>query len=293
MTKAKVTRTIRAVAKWKECAELFSTADNLKKAEEMLAKLHVIMEGLGADVDKSKSRAAKGMCDIRVNSPHSPHFYKGLCKVSVNALRDLATEEDVTDLLLVYAEYLETHSEEEDEPPITNISPEKKQLDQDGGDFGMEAEANMRLSNFTFRFGFPSGLPVQFNTLRHRSGVSPWDDPKPFAEDPIPDDLVNFNLHWHQLAGVHSIVRSLFTEQPDATHTTGVLIGDEVGLGKTAQAITLIAFLNQSILGVNRHTPRILGEFYHDEHFIPKSNKSPQSLVLSLEQPTKYHHYRI
>lgn len=261
LTKLKVTRTIRAVAKWKECAELFSTADNVRKAEEMLAELDAIMEGLGANINGSKSKAAKGERQLGYNSNIRLTSFAGLCKVSLNALRDLATEEDISDLLRFYEEYLEANIEEEDEPPITDSLLKNKTLDEDGGDFGMEVEASMSLANFNSQLGFPSGLPVQFNSLRHRSGTSPWDDPKLFEADPIPDDLLRFNLHWHQLAGVHSIIRSLFTKDPNATHTTGVLIGDEVGLGKTAQAITLIAFLNQSFLGGNRHIPRILGKF--------------------------------
>lgn len=126
----------------------------------------------------------------------------------------------------------------------------------------MEVESNMKLSTFTYQFGFPTGLPAQFNAHRHRSGITPWDDPTPFKEDPVPVCLDKLTLHWHQLAGVHSMIRSLFTKEKDATHTTGVLVGDEVGLGKTAQAITLIAFLNQSILGHNRHIPRVLGGFF-------------------------------
>jgi len=55
-TKAKVSRAIRAVAKWKECAELFSTPDNIKKAEDMLAELEAILEGLGAKLDKKVER---------------------------------------------------------------------------------------------------------------------------------------------------------------------------------------------------------------------------------------------
>lgn len=159
----------------------------------------------------------------------------------------------------------------------------------------MEVEANMQASNFIYRFGFKSGLPIQFNTLRHTSGISPWDDPTPFAQDPIPDDLVNFNLHWHQLAGVHSIVRSIFTEKPDATHTTGVLIGDEVGLGKTAQAVTLIAFLNQSILGTNRVPPRVLRKLHCYKYLVFPTNQPPltQNLALILERATKYHRYLI
>lgn len=53
MTRLKVNKAIRAVAKWKECAELFSTSENIRKAEEMLARLQVVMEGLGAKIPKA------------------------------------------------------------------------------------------------------------------------------------------------------------------------------------------------------------------------------------------------
>lgn len=60
-TKVKVNKTIRAVAKWKECAEIFSTADNIRTAEEMLTELQAIMEGLGAKIKSKKPIAPKGL----------------------------------------------------------------------------------------------------------------------------------------------------------------------------------------------------------------------------------------
>jgi TATA-binding protein-associated factor len=57
-TKTKVSRAIRAVAKWKECAELLKTTENIAKADKMLAKLQTILEGMGAKLIKSSE--AKG-----------------------------------------------------------------------------------------------------------------------------------------------------------------------------------------------------------------------------------------
>lgn len=185
---------------------------------------------------------------------------EGPCKITAQALANLASEEDVSDLLNVYDEYFDSNFECEDEPVILDSLPERGRLTNDDGDFGMEVEANMKYVSFLYQFGFPQGLPVQFNSRRHKSGITAWEDPVPFKEERISPALDKMVLHWHQLAGVHSMVRSIFTKEKDATHTTGVLVGDEVGLGKTAQAITFIAFLNQSILGDNRHVPRVLGE---------------------------------
>ncbi|RDB19056.1 Transcription regulatory protein SNF2 [Hypsizygus marmoreus] len=259
-TKAKVSRAIRAVAKWKECAELFHTDENIKKADDMLAELQVIMEGLGAKLKK----------------PVKPVEPKGICKVSEADLKSLATEEDVTNILNLYHEYFDEDAEDEDAPPISDALPAQQQLNDCGGDFGMEVEAEMSLVTLLFNLGFKTGLPMVFNTLRDRSGLSPWDDPTPFADpnpDPMPENFSKMRLHWHQLAGTHSIVRSVFTKGSNP-HTTGVLVGDEVGLGKTAQAITLIAFLNQVIWlqsETTRKPPRMLA----DRQYLGESVKVP------------------
>lgn len=52
VTKTKVSRAICTVAKWRDTAELFHTVDNIKKAEDMLAELQTILEGLGAKIEK-------------------------------------------------------------------------------------------------------------------------------------------------------------------------------------------------------------------------------------------------
>ncbi|KXN81813.1 hypothetical protein AN958_03743 [Leucoagaricus sp. SymC.cos] len=244
LTKAKVTRAIRAVAKWKECAELLSNNEHIQKADGMLGELQVVMVSLGAEIPKEKKIEPSGSC-----------------KVSEKALRSLASEEDVSDLIGVFYEYFDASAEDdEEEQPIPDIFPEKK-LNDEGGDFGMEVEHQMQPNHLSSRLGFRTGLPPQFNVYRHRSGT-PWDDDTLFKADSSLGELSKMALHWHQLAGVHSIVRSIFTDIPEPDRPCGVLVGDEVGLGKTAQAITFIAFLNQAIWlqRDNRPLPDILIE---------------------------------
>ncbi|KAJ3566667.1 hypothetical protein NP233_g6859 [Leucocoprinus birnbaumii] len=229
-TKAKVTHTIRAVARWKDTAEIFGLPEDLKNAESMLEELKAIMEGLGTPVEK--------------RSEMKP---KGACRVSAQALNNLAREEDVTELIHVYREYFDARIDEEDEQPLAGPLAEDRSLNDSTGDLGMEVESTMSLTAICKALGFHTGLPLQFNKYRHRAGVTPWDNETIFKVAPLPKELELLRLHWHQLAGVHSIVRSLFTEQRDIEHSLGVLIGDEVGLGKTAQAITTIGFFNQLI----------------------------------------------
>ncbi|KAF8054476.1 P-loop containing nucleoside triphosphate hydrolase protein [Lyophyllum atratum] len=242
-TKAKLSRAIHAVAKWKECSILFNTPENVEKAAAMLADLQEIMEGLGAKLDK------------RAQS-------KGTCKVSAVDLKDLATAEDVTDLVLMYHEYFERDVEDEGEPPLTKPPADRQALNDSGGDFGMEEESVMTYGMLTGSLGFRTGLPPQFNKLRDRFGSTPWEDAAPFECKHPPENIENQRLHWHQVAGTRSICRSVFTKVADPAHVPGMLIGDEVGLGKTAQTLTFIAFLMQAIWlqKNNKKLPKILEE---------------------------------
>ncbi|KAF5344039.1 hypothetical protein D9756_011548 [Leucocoprinus leucothites] len=236
LTLKNVGKAIRDVAQWKEVSELYNTQENIRKAEEMLGDLQVIMETLGAQIPKEK-RVAR----------------KGTCKVSTKALQTLATQEDVTDLLNIYHDYFEANVEDDDDPPFLALLSSRRSSSRN-------VETEMSSELLAQRLRFLTGLPPQFNAYRHRAGISPWDNPELFTREPVPPELTPLKLHWHQLAGAHSIVRSLFIEEKHALHTKGVLISDQVGLGKTTQTITVIAFLNEAIYlqSTNRPPPPIL-----------------------------------
>ncbi|KXN84276.1 SWI/SNF-like matrix-associated actin-dependent regulator [Leucoagaricus sp. SymC.cos] len=258
--KAQINRTLRAVAKWKECALLLYTPENVRKADEMLAAVQEMMEKLGAKVTKKKTVSSS----------------RRICKVPEKALKILASEEDVSDLLNIYHEYFEAYKEDEADHPIAELDPDKATLLDEDGDFGMEMEAKVPTIEFWPRLGFKDGLPVSFNSHRHRAGITPWQDLSAFQLEPyevMPEPLMRLRLHWHQVAGVHSIIRKVFAKAKDPAHTTGVLVGDEVGLGKTAQCITVIAFLNQMIFlqKYNKKLPAVVAErpFLGDSEKIP------------------------
>jgi len=58
VTKSKISRTICAVAKWRDTAQLFHTTNNIKKAQEMLEEIEKIVDGLGEK--REKRVATKG-----------------------------------------------------------------------------------------------------------------------------------------------------------------------------------------------------------------------------------------
>ena len=127
----------------------------------------------------------------------------------------------------------------------------------------MEEEAKMTPASLAISLGYRTGIPPSFNIVRDRSGSSPWDNPDSFSYtniDALPDNLTKLRLHWHQLAGNHSILRSILSQVPDTSRVLGILIADEVGLGKTAQAIAVVVFFMQAVFlqQTNRKLPRIL-----------------------------------
>jgi hypothetical protein len=69
-------------------------------------------------------------------------------------------------------------------------------------------------------------------------------------------------LEWHQMAAIASMLQHYF--QPDDRHPSGMLIADDVGVGKTLENYGLIAsvvdILDQVAAG--RAVPPIIGEHW-------------------------------
>lgn len=246
---------MRAVAKWKELAEIYSTKENVQKAIQMLDAVEQVLMASGADV--STMRKVKGPTNRPKQSTFSLPLYvwfiltetTALIKLNISQFKGLATEEDIKDLLLIYQRYFDEYNDENQQPVLSSSSTSSSlQLhDVDSSDLGSEVEAQLSFKRLARNLGFVQNqLPHQYNTHRHIAGFTAWDDPTHF-EDSQSDSLSSLKLHWHQLSGVHSIVRRAFTATADSSHCTGTLECDEVGLGKTTLTLAVIAFLNQVI----------------------------------------------
>lgn len=181
-------------------------------------------------------------------------------------LMSLATEKAVQDVILLYHEHFDNPSNVADDVPI--LEPQQALENPfgapvDSADMGVEYEAKMTPAQLGANLGFINGLPLLFNRLRRTDGLTTWTSPEVFRyKGKAPAEIENLELHWHQLAGVHAIIRMCFGEKPSSGHCIGVLVADEVGLGKTYQSATVIAFLADSVLrqkeGLN--VPPLLSE---------------------------------
>ena len=147
--------------------------------------------------------------------------------------------------------YNDLLSENEDtgEPPlIASNSLRVPFAEGVDGDTGVEVEAKMPPDQLSFNLGFKDHLPFQFNKYHHSKGFSTWDSPSMLKPGQPHSDMQPQGLHYHQLAGVHAVIRKVFSEKPKEGPCQGILLADEVGLGKTAMAISVMAFLSHLVL---------------------------------------------
>ncbi|KAF9060068.1 hypothetical protein BDP27DRAFT_1430480 [Rhodocollybia butyracea] len=163
-TKTKITATIRAVGKWKDIAELYSTRENLEKAEKMLDQVNDIMSAIGAAVRPANVKSDKQQANVNVN---------------LMEFKSLATPEDLEELV---------------QPIGRDFSVQL--LDLEVADLGMEFEANLNVVDLAHRLGFrKDNLPLQFNRFRNIAGFTPWDKPALFTPSlQQTDSLVSCNF---------------------------------------------------------------------------------------------------
>jgi hypothetical protein len=180
-------------------------------------------------------------------------------------LQSLASREDVADIITLYDECFNSSSGDSSqlEGQVATV-PFKFGLCSDGADPGTEVEATMSPAVLSRNLGFSNNIPILFNTHKHNGGITPWDDSAAFQnEDLLKTDkaFTPIELRWHQLAGVHAILRRMLSPEPSHV-SPGILIADEVGLGKTLQSLAIVAWLTESAGRTSRNStlPPILSK---------------------------------
>lgn len=173
-------------------------------------------------------------------------------------LKTLASEEDVADLLNMYTEFCDS-SGAMDPMPLHEQQPIiRMDFKADGtAGIGVEPESSMLPRELSRDLGFVDGRPFLFTEFRHTGGLTAWDEGDLFerskaAENP---DMEPLSLHWHQLCGVHALLRLFFSPESTPAQSSGALIADDVGIGKTFQVLALIAFLTDLNMRQKIHGP--------------------------------------
>ncbi|KAJ3494060.1 hypothetical protein NLJ89_g10889 [Agrocybe chaxingu] len=236
LSKVSLARVILRVGRWKVVAENLQTTENLETIAHMEEELALLMAGIGATIPSTTGK-----------KPHA-----GLSKMSNDNLVSLASQEDVADIIALYRDFFDAPDTGENDA-LENQHPTLKfsfSQHVEGADPGVEVESAMTPEQLCHNLGFVNGLPLLFNTHRHTGGLTPWTAPEAFEAKKMEKDSAfqPISLHWHQMAGVHAILRMVFSAAPSPGRCCGALIADEVGLGKTYQIAALIATLADLVL---------------------------------------------
>ena len=174
----------------------------------------------------------------------------------------LASQEDVADVATMFSQFLNDNVADTDGFEIS----QRHDNNQTGGFLGSIDLGVQKFSTFDDNalnqiLNYSDGNPLLFNSTMIPNGLRTlWEPPLPH-----PESLVPLKLLWHQKVGIATMVDHFWSarvEEPGLK--TGLILADEVGLGKTAQLLGLLAFLvehraGQSISSKIR-SPSIIGK---------------------------------
>ncbi|KAF7416476.1 hypothetical protein PC9H_002742 [Pleurotus ostreatus] len=136
----------------------------------------------------------------------------------------------------------------------------------DEGDLGVEVMSKKTVDQLCVLLSFAQGRPGNWNGFVRDDGATAWHlgltPSNPAVTRRGPSNTLNqitldmfarggpgfkpISLLWHQLVGVAAIVANMFFgDRVTSAPMSGVLLADGVGVGKTAQVMATIAFLQQ------------------------------------------------
>lgn len=132
---------------------------------------------------------------------------------------------------------LEVPHVEDDEDPSG-----REDWENTGEDLGVDGWREVDDKTLNYLLQFPGGKPVLFNQFRSKGGICAWEEKmlKKFVKEN--DDMEPLSLLWHQRVGVAAIVDKIWLSHETEGDVPGILIADEVGVGKTALTMGTIAF---------------------------------------------------
>ncbi|KAG2136436.1 hypothetical protein DEU56DRAFT_756342 [Suillus clintonianus] len=155
----------------------------------------------------------------------------------------LSAAGDVDTIWPVYVQLFRTIPTEPDPPAIEFEGAEDDSVWGDSNDLGVESFRNCNDAALNTQLRFPDGRPPLFAEFRSISRKCAWDDGA--ADEFVKDnpDMLPLSLLWHQRVGIASIIEKMWLDHEEPDGVPGMLIADEVGVGKTALVMGTIAFM--------------------------------------------------
>jgi hypothetical protein len=110
-------------------------------------------------------------------------------------------------------------------------------------DLGVEYFCNLDDATLNHLLQFPQGRPALFSEYRSKSGICAWDDAKSNDFTSTNADMQRLSLMWHQRVGIASVANKIWFSKSTTAGVPGILIADDVGVGKTALTMGTLAFI--------------------------------------------------
>ncbi|KAJ2911463.1 hypothetical protein MD484_g8951, partial [Candolleomyces efflorescens] len=267
-TKARVASLVKMVANWRKDVVIWSSEENLLKLAHMELELADIRKALGGRAD---------------DDPFNPPVVKKKAtKIKPEAFKTLAKSEDVQEILALFEAHF---APDEQLPELCAPSSIPFAEPVEGADPGVEVEAGMSYDELCTNLMLgEGGLLRLFNDHRHVNRLTPWTTNGARAFEAFQSKKENHHLfkplsmHWHQVAGAHAIVRKFFTKQRSVTNVLGMLIADDVGLGKSFLAALFACFLIE--LGMRQKKEALLPPLINKFPFLGTVSKIPNRPTL-------------
>ncbi|KAJ2932839.1 hypothetical protein H1R20_g4266, partial [Candolleomyces eurysporus] len=273
-TKHKVTSLVKMVANWRKDVMLWNSEENLLKLAHMELELGDIRKALGGRVEEDLFNPVV----VR----------KRGTKFKPQAFKTLARSEDVQEILALFDAHF---APDEQLPELCATSSIPFAEPVDGADPGVEVEASMSYDELCANLQLDDhGRLLLFNQHRHVGRITSWSatGERVFQAFHLRQENAKLfkpiKMHWHQLAGAHAIACRFFTKERSVTNILGMLIADDVGLGKSFLALLFAGFLIE--LGVKQKKKLPLPPLINTFPYLGTVKKIPNRPTLILAPGT-------
>ncbi|TFK60422.1 P-loop containing nucleoside triphosphate hydrolase protein [Pluteus cervinus] len=238
---ADVKRANDALKKYNNSAEWLPLA--LSKSAECQALIDEVFESTGLKLTVGKESLKEREQKLPPKQKAAAAKGRSLGKTKKMVL-DRADCEDVERLISSFTDYFEH------EPTNDSFDFLEEPMDSDMQalldrfpDLGVEDFVRFDESQLSSLLALTDNRPIHWNPLRSEdSAKSPWNDADVSIYIEGSPGVKPLQLLWHQMVGVASMVSKLWTET-EGVRPPGVLLADAVGVGKTAQVMAVIAFI--------------------------------------------------
>lgn len=210
--------------------------DHIAEYEEFLKEVVITAVATERKVSKEK---------IAVESEDTPGRKRGAARAHKVRIASLAAAGDVEEIWALYLQLFETEAGQLEVPRVEDDEDPSGREDWENTseDLGVDGWREMDNETLNHLLQFPGGKPVLFAEFRSKSGLCAWEEDMSMKFVKENNDMEQLSLLWHQRVGVAAIVDKVWLSNETEGDVPGILIADEVGVGKTALTMGTIAFV--------------------------------------------------